>query len=337
MNPELVVFNKILFQEFRPWMMNQTHETKFKEMHLGLAEVPPSFSLLYEVDFIQPLTFKRTFYSKLIHIASITYLNSISTIVSSVTNASEFSFWSATLLTKAIPTKFEDIERAISDRESQLEKLSKSLNAIGSDKEHQDNIFVLQCLKYHAIWIFLEVQELLKNHVSNFITEETIHLKYFSEPQPEITFVKQKLSKIAPIQESRIVNPPIGFQPIGYDFRSGFTNLTYSTLIKNSTRFQNMEVQLYSSQIIDLQYNFIRRKGNKDLLAAIYHALISKAFFSEYKHPGKQKIKTLDIRKYLDNRYGSDIDQQFRSLGKNHEKLNEIIGKHYWIENLLPC
>ena len=45
-------------------------------------------------------------------------------------------------------------------------------------------------------------------------------------------------------------------------------------------------------------------------------------------------IKDVDIRKFLDHRYQTNLDKQFRNYRQNAEALAEYIDSQYWLTSL---
>jgi uncharacterized membrane protein len=113
--------------------------------------------------------------------------------------------------------------------------------------------------------------------------------------------------------------------------------LSYETIIKNPQYFAQFEEQLFANDFISKDYNFQKGKVKINDFACIYIALIKKGYFNKKDFTTKKEIKLLDVRKFLDNRYNSNFDKQFRTFLKLSKEVAEFISNHYWIDNLPPC
>ena len=75
----------------------------------------------------------------------------------------------------------------------------------------------------------------------------------------------------------------------------------------------------------------------KKYLAACYHQLIRKGYFQKRLYPGKIEVKNRDITKFLDHRYRTDVDKQFRLWDNDQAELLKFIEKDYWLDHITPC
>ena len=108
-------------------------------------------------------------------------------------------------------------------------------------------------------------------------------------------------------------------------------------LLKNDIRFAAFEEKLFENGYIDSDYRFTDKHGYKNELAQIYHHLISKRYFHPILFPEKLPITNLQIRKFLDHRYSTNIDRQFRNYSEKPTVIADFIESHYWLSNLPSC
>src|SRR5690606_33960864 len=106
------------------------------------------------------------------------------------------------------------------------------------------------------------------------------------------------------------------------------------SIIKDSGRFSRFEEELFSHELIDENYNFKNQHGQIQELAAIFQTLIKKGYFNKRQFPKNKEIKPVDIRKFLDHRYNSNTDKQFRTWANKPDELADFVGSKYWIDKL---
>lgn len=186
----------------------------------------------------------------------------------------------------------------------------------------------------------MEVQESYQNHLKEeALSEEEIYYKYFNEqaPVPSLIGIADNYPnlKAIPIKEKKEDKEP--FNALRQDIRTEKKGiLTYDQLIKNQSRFAQVEEDLFERKLIDKNYQFIDKYGQKRYLAAIYYQLIRKGYFNKRIFPGNVEVKPSQIRKFLDHRYNSDVDKQFRIWDGTPKELIDFIEKDYWLDHILP-
>jgi hypothetical protein len=186
--------------------------------------------------------------------------------------------------------------------------------------------------------LYLEIQSTFKDFLhGDHISEEELHFKYFSEPMPDVIYINTTSdNKPTSQHEKAEVTAPEPFITKPWDFRVPYPAkiLSYVELIEDTNKFSNFEELLNQNGLIDKEYNFIDDHGNIQLIAAIYQTLIAKNYFKAYKFPGRKKILPREIRKFLDHRYNSHTDKQFRDWGRNPNGLHALIKFKTWITSL---
>lgn len=338
MNPSLTDFHRILFLDLMPWQIGDWPVAKFKELNHRLVRVLPAVQPFFKVELGKALSPKRAYFYSIIDSASNKYLNEIFEIHGVLTKTNEFKYWAHRELTKSLAAKLTDIENIISKRNLQLEGLNPNLKSQNDDADHQDEIFIIQALKQHLIRLYLEVQELFKDHLSEpFRTEEDLHNIFFSELKPEAVFIHPSEPLVKADPGKIEVVPEIVFEPKSFDFHQPPKGvLLFGAVVKNPSRFANFERLMFANGLITDQYSFIQQKGILTLFAAIYRLLISKGYFNQHLFPGRKPIKPIAFQKFLDHRYNIKTEQQFRSYNKKPELWIAITEKYAWLENLPP-
>lgn len=334
MNDPLNTYNEILFVNLRPLKNTEVSDLKFrqdlKELKKSYYQVQPN----YEVTFAKPLSNKRKYYHSIIEYTAIDYLNSIHTNVAESINDNAKKYQVQWALTRTIPQKLKEVQQVIQQRnytDSQVQDNSPT----------GDEAFILFYLKHQLVRLYLEIQEhypdLLKEEP---LTEEEIYLTYFNHAAPSPSYIAdaEKISISGLATKPKTQPQDTTFRAIQDDVREAAKGiLPYATMIKNANRFSSFEDQLFQKGYIDANYKFINSYGQKNEMAAIYHQLIKKGYFSPRNFENQKDIKPVDIRKFLDHRYGTDVDKQFRTYANDEKKLMTYIESQYWLTSLLTC
>ena len=345
MNNDLTLFNKILFLDLRPWKNRSFTDDKFKTLFDKLQKVHFSFQPLYELTFPKPLTAKRKYYQLLIDSEVIQYLNNLYSIITSATNESEKFYWLHSTLTKVLVQKFKEVSKTINDNQYFLDSLNSKLKDKNIDSKTQDEIYIIQLLKAQLIRMYLEIQNgFTKLLTFDALSENEILELYFTDPSPDKSYLidaanlnlNLNLVPATTLYKDKPSN--VQFKAITDDIRKAKKGiLDYKTIIKNPERFASIEEQLFNEDLIDLNYNFNDKHGQKQLMAAIYQKLIMKGYFNKKAFQPLKDIKHVDIRKFLDHRYNTNLDKQFRTWGNSPTELADFVEKTFWIDNLPVC
>ncbi len=334
-SPALDTFQNILFMELRPWMAAGIADVKYKQLLLEIKKEYFFFQPLFEVDFPKPLNAKRKYYYALIENEVIQYLNVFTACIAGALNENEKKYWVHNSLNKILAQKLKDSKDVIESRKYQIPNI---LDSSGNSAAF-DDAYIIQFLRVQVLRIFLEIQNAYKAYVSDeLFSFEELNAKFYSDSLPN-TLVKEatriKLSTSINLHE---IEQPIQFKPIARDFRKEAKGiLSYETIVKDADRFARVEEQLRINNLIDDDYNSQNKHGNVQELAAIIQTLIQKGYFNKLKFPGAKQIKPVEIRKFLDHRYNSNTDKQFREWGNDRDKLANFVNARYWIDKLPIC
>lgn len=335
MNNDLELYHNILFIEC-PWLNHSVSEKKFQELLHSVSKENYNQQPLYEVAFKKPLTPKRKYYHALIDNEAKRYLNTIHSLVSQASNDNEKKFWVHTTLAKKLKQKFTDIEKIIKAKKFQLTGIDNTQ----IDAKHRDDAFIIQFLKYQLIRLYLEIQNSYPAYLKEeSITEEDIYSAWFSEEAPQKSFIITAPDHNLPKPANPIVVQPQKktLNVIKGDIRDSAKGiLKYDEIISKKDRFALAEEELFNSDLLDAEYKFIKKRGNVERMAAIYHILIQKQHFNQFHFSGgKKKITDLQIRKFLNHRYIANIDKEFRNF-KKKKSFDEYINNNAALPLIIP-
>jgi len=112
------------------------------------------------------------------------------------------------------------------------------------------------------------------------------------------------------------------FTAIDNDFREGYSGRLSYDDIQAEKQFKYMEEMFFDDGVIDADYNFIEKRGNKKALAAAIKFMIDEKYFrkSNYKH--SRNFEFHHYRQYLDHRYGTSTVETMKKLTDKDVKLH---------------
>ena len=341
MKHSLELFNDILFLNLRPWLMSKKPDLKFKQL---LKDVKKEYYVnqpKYEIAFVKPLSSIRKYYCAIIEAESIRFLNDFHSEIKSALSDSEISYLIHYALNKKLSQLIKDIAKLIVERKYSTDQFDLGSNNFSKDKFIADESYILHLVKCHVVRLFFEIQDSYSEFWNEeMMTQEEIYYKYFNENLPSIPSIitAENFPNTNPIVKSNSKEIQSPFNPIRDDVRPDNKRvLSFDKIIKNSSRFSHIEELMFEKELIDKDYNFKDKYGLKKYLAALYHQLIRKGYFNKRYFPENKPIESLMIRKFLDYRYNTDIDKQFRNWDNDQSGLLEFIEKDYWLDDISNC
>ena len=341
MSNNLNIYNEILFVNLRPWKNESVSDVKFRQDLKELMKVYYQVQPNFEVVFTKALNNKRKYYQTLIGHEAIQYLNDLHTNVTEGLTENAKKYHVQWALTRTLPQKLKEVNQVIEEREYTSEQFEPQHGSIKGNASTGDSAFATHYLKHQLVRLYMEVQEQYPDFLKEDpLTEEDIYLTYFSHQAPTPSCISEavKIKVSSSKSKSKKDQPETGFKPIMDDVRDAAKGiLSYSIMIKNTTRFASFEEQLFQKGYIDTNYCFTDKHGTKNELAAIYHQLIKKGYFSPREFDKQKDIKPIDVRKFLDHRYSTKLDKQFRTHSNDSDKLLEYIESQYWLTSLPVC
>lgn len=342
MTADLELYSRILYRDLRPWINTGFSENKFKQDLADVAKVHVKTQTLYKVVFPKALTFKRQYYRMIIENEATRFLNELHTYITESINDKARAFYVDYALTRTLNQKLLDLAIELQKRACEPDDFLPMEGGNNTPVAKADDSYILLYLKHQLVRLYMEVQvNFSKLQTYPTLTEEEVYHKYFNEPGPVPSAIESAEVMISsdtkgPYLEPRKISK---FKSIAADFRSEKDGiLPYTEVVKIPDRFALFEEKLFDNGYIDLNYNAIKKHGQKNEMAAIYLLLIDKGYFYDNCFfPKRRTIKPLDIRKFLDYRYQADHDKQFRELSNQTAEYERIVSSHYWMENLLRC
>ena len=341
MSNTLELYNDILFLNHRPWRIGWQSDVKFKQLLLEVKKEYYTHQPNYEVDFIKPLSNIRKYFRATIEYEAIKYLNDLHSEISAALNDNEKSYLVHFAINKLISQKIKETAQLIQERKYTQEQFDLKQKSNTTETSIADESYILHLLKHHLVRLMMEVQDSYPDYLKEeALTPDEIYYKYFNEAAPERPYIieAENYPNINQVpQPQKMENKPV-FNAIRDDIWENSKNiLHYSQLIINVSRFAQFEEELYDRGLINSHYHFMDKYGNQKYLAACYHQLLRKGYFRKRIFPGNIEVKNRDITKFLDHRYRTDVDKQFRLWDNDQEELLKFIEKDYWLDHISAC
>jgi hypothetical protein len=335
MENTLKQYHRILFLDLRPYRHRDDKQDVYRELLATQSVEHYQFQPAREVAFFKPPTPRTTWYRNLIHHEAISYYNEISLLIAAAQDDTEKRFHVYTALNKEVGEKLRQVATETERLDYRLEYINPEGNHRLKEIHTAEETYIFQYLKTELIALYLNIQEAFKEYLNEEIKDEAwIYLVYFGEAVPKKPLLKSAEAIVLPLKPAK-EKTTIGFRPVKNDIRPILLSKADYSIIKYPDRFAAVEEQLVEYDIIDDSYHFIKNKkqSNHTLLAAVYRELIDKNYFRRNIIGSAKKYTDNDIRKYLDERYGTDTSQQFRKLA--NEQREQAKRKLPWVEKII--
>jgi hypothetical protein len=342
---ELERYNDILFIDLRPWLHSKEPDIKFKQLLSNVEKEYYTYRPNYELDFIKPLSNFRKYYKAVIDREAVIFLNDLRANVTASETIEEKKYHVHTALSGTLSRTFRDLVQILAERNYSPGQFDLNLGNNPKNRSLADESFVIHYLKHELVRLCLEIQESYPDYLKEEpLSEEEVYSKYYNEPAPQPSWIIPAgnypgiPSPLATkIMEQKKEDTP-AFKALRSDFRPGKKGIySYEQLIKNPSRFVQFEEELFRHELIDQNYQFQNKHGQKQYLAACYHQLIRKGYFRNRIIPGNKQVKPLFIRKFLDHRYNTNVDKQFRNWDGQQDELWKYVERNYWLDQILSC
>jgi hypothetical protein len=233
---ELELYHNILFID-RPWLDNKTSGQKYQQLYHALSKENLAQQPLYEFAFPKPLTSKRKYFYKLFDNEANRYINTIHSLISQASNENEKKYWIHPTLTKKLKDQLTQTEAEIKSNGFYLSVVDDKTQ----EQKHSDDAYIIQCLKYQLIRLYLEIQDSFPAYVKeDLLTQEDLHNLYFSEPASANSFIVAASPLNLPKPSAAIVAKPPEktFKVIKWDIREDQRGiLNYADIIAKPDSF----------------------------------------------------------------------------------------------------
>lgn len=333
MDFDLELYHNIIYLGLNPKKNHAKKDVFFKDQLLKIRKEYYLFQPLYDNDFEKPLTPKRKYYVVLIENEAIKYLNTVFAEFNNAISNNEKKYLFNSF-SKIVTQKFKEIHIQCSKEGYAYKKLIEGIE----DENFEDEVYVIQFLKSELIRIYLEISEKFSEYnTGDSLNGEQIYKHFFKEkqPNPSLFSPAEQIKTALPVSAFVEKKKEEEFKPIKSDFRDAAKGvLAYDDIIQNPDYFSLFEEELFNHQLISKDYVFNDAHGNKKTLAFIYSALVHKKYFKKRDFKKLRDITLLEIKKFLNHRYNTNIDREFRNIVNDKNLIAKFISDNFWIAQL---
>ncbi|MBB3125338.1 hypothetical protein FHS04_002882 [Mesoflavibacter sabulilitoris] len=312
-------------------------ENQFKELLKGFKKQYLNTTPKYEIDFKKAYSNRRKYYLKLIETEYIKNFNQINDALEINTTPGHLSFLYDKEYNR-IKNYLNQISNYVSDND-----LDETLYLKPIQNDKSDEAYIISFLKANAMMLFMELQERFSElSDAEIYTIEELHEVFFNEEPPQELIVKSYSGAEIKTVRKQVKQSSI-FNAIQGDFREENNDvLSYNELINKikQREFAKLEELLNEKGIIDDEYNFIKNRGNKILLAAFMVKLTETKYFNErifFDRKPSKKIEPKHIYKFFAYRYGpsSNAGKEYRRfLGTEKRAYQKLVEANFWLDQI---
>jgi len=333
MDLPLADFDAILYGHLRPAIAEQERAAYYMPEAQSLQPTPVVEPWQYKTQFPTPTTVKRRYYYYLIQRQAALFYNAFVTNIQESLNQNEAYYWVQYSLDRVLDGYLREVNRQI-ENNGWYASLVR-LTGTAAQQPSAEAAYVLQLLKYNLMALYLNVQHLGKAYLDALpLTPDELYEKYFDEATHtamQINRVVTDVPTLTPIPEP----PHTSFTPQSRDIRNPAAKvLAFDTVVADREKFARFETALYEHQIIDSQYSFVGTHGNLQLLIVVYLLMLQKGCFAQRLFPKNKPLSPLDVRRFLDHRYQTNTEKDFRRLRGDAAKQQALIDAHFWLSRL---
>jgi len=333
MNFDLELYHSIIFLGLNPKKIHTKNNAYFKQLFQSVKKEVYLFHPIYDVDFEQPFTPKRKYNHTLIQNEAIRYLNNVFLEFQNANSINERKYL-FNAFNSIITQKFNEVYSLCKKENYSYSRLKEGIE----DLLIEDEVYIIQYLKTELIRIYLEVAEKFGEYNTNdSYTIENIYRHFFKEKLPSPNLLIEAVPQI----DTKLINHLVKndnkekFTPIQNDLTEVPKGiLPFKTIVDKQEYFSIFEDALFTHGLIDTKYKFVETHGLQKEMGIIYAVLIQKNYFHKRDFEKQRPIKPIDIKKFLNNRYKTTIDREFRNAMKNNNLVRHYLDSNFWLENL---
>lgn len=339
----LSVYSEILYKTLRPWKINSDNERVWENKIYETKRKVNSFQPHFKVSLPGNLNNIRKYYSLIIENEAIEYLNDFHKEMKETIIKEENIYLIKRALHSNINQILKDIDQIITERKYSMDFILSNTPIAQTDVAIANESYIFFFLKYQTLRIYRELRKVYESGFDvGILTDEDLMYKYFREGVENLKYIVEadKIEGLNSITIRERPKPKLPFEDKPFDFRISKKGVyTYDQMVKNPKLFSVIEEYLYDNEIINKDYIFQESSQGMTKLkfATLVHQMYKLKYFNSFMPNKKKKINDLDIRKFINHRYQTDIDRQFRELKNDDEKLREMIEKDYFIGNIGVC
>ena len=172
---------KVVYGAYRPWLMEDTTASKFRELYYELKAPRPLNELYYTINFQSPISYKRKFYFQLIYQDVVKALNTLHQEISKANTPNQKRYYVHAFIHQFINPYCHNIKHIIQERQLSQTAFEPKEGVVPKGNAI-DEAYIFHYLKHQMIRLYLEVCAGYPAHIKEPITDiEQAYSHYFSE------------------------------------------------------------------------------------------------------------------------------------------------------------
>ena len=326
-------FDAVLYGHLRPAIAVQERADYYQPEVQRQQSTPVVHPWQYDIQFPKPTTPKRRYYYYLLQRQAAHFYNTLFTNINASLNQNEAYYWVQYSLDRVLEGYLREVNRQIENTGSYATLLQ--LTGTAAQQLPAETAYVLQLLKYRLMALYLNVQQLGNAYLdAPPLTPNELYAKYFDEA-PHTAMQVIGVATQAPPVNTLPEQRPTSFTPQSSDIRPPIDKvLPFEAVVADPEKFARFETALYENGIIKADCMFNRKHGHLQLLIVVYVLMMNKECFAKRLFPQNKPLTPVDIRRFLDHRYQTDTEKDFRRLRGDAAKQQSLIEAHYWLSCL---
>lgn len=187
----LASIKRVVYGDYRPWLLRNTSVNRFNALYRELPVVKPHTALHYQLVFPAALGAKRMFYQKFIANSIIASINELDELMESSSNQNEKKYHIHTLLGSVMPEYYQRLRQLLKDNDYSTFAFMPA-DGIIPQNEPADESYILYYLKHQLIRLYLETSCLYQTFIKAPVyAHDELYALYFEETPPQPPVVQQ--------------------------------------------------------------------------------------------------------------------------------------------------
>ena len=193
MTNHLSVFDKILYGTERPWLgantIDASYTSKISTIKLYKWNNPP----LYDLKFERPFDRKSKYFKLFIENEKIKAINNLIEYIGEEDTPQLIKYRLNDTLHKKLKTRIQDLGKLIEEQDFNIDHINPNKSPQRLSSELRSNTYVIQLLKLSFIHIYLEIQNVFSNWVSDIFEIEDFYIQLLCEAIPDTLYLSEAL------------------------------------------------------------------------------------------------------------------------------------------------
>lgn len=320
MHLQLPHIEEILHGKYRLSLYRKLPEAYYREQLMAIKPMYCYVRRLREVKALPAASLRQQWFEQLIRLDDTRFSNDFFGRTEQEENQEHFGYL-VYIAQKMLINLMKRLQQTAQGLQQDYELWSYETGA-AYKRMQQEEEHIIALLKAVLVALYLDVQEIAGPEKIKFpfMDENRLYDYYFLESIEGKSLIASVKDFVEP---KKAIKQTVVFHPLRGDRDNALQlKLRYEDIIKEDVLLA-LEESLFQYGLLDENSKFIKSKkdSHSNIMAVIYLQIIRLGIFRKHCLSNKTLITKNDIRKYLDQRYCADLEQQFRKSTKDHREL----------------